>query len=87
MAAILTVPTKISPFPYAATALAAYTGIAAVAFDETAPGLSLDLNGQIASTEDEIIEVLAKAADLAGDSAKVGHLRRSVTISTTDADS
>ncbi|KAJ2932898.1 hypothetical protein H1R20_g4184, partial [Candolleomyces eurysporus] len=70
MAAILTVPTKIAPFPYGATALAAYTGIAAVAFDEAAPGLSLDLNGQSASTEDEIIQVLAKAADLAGDSAK-----------------
>ena len=42
MAAILTVPTKIAPFPYGATALAAYTSIAAVAFDEAAPGLSLD---------------------------------------------
>jgi glutamyl-tRNA synthetase len=78
MAAILTVPTKIAPFPYGATALAAYTGIAAVAFEEAAPGLSLDLNGQSASTEDEIIQTLAKAADLAGDSAKVSDPRRSI---------
>ncbi|KAF5315925.1 hypothetical protein D9611_004790 [Ephemerocybe angulata] len=72
MAAILTVPTKQSPFPYGATALAAYTGAAAINFDEAATGLALELNGQseFATNEDDIIAILAKEADLAGDSAK-----------------
>lgn len=69
--ATLTVPTKITPFPFGATALAAHTGLAAVVFDEAFTGPSLVLNGQSASDEDEIIRVLAKEADISGDSAKV----------------
>lgn len=71
MAAVLTVPTKQSPFPYGATALAAHTGLAAIVFDDAATGLSLELNGQSANSEDEIISLLAKEGNVGGDSAKV----------------
>ncbi|KAJ3540971.1 hypothetical protein NMY22_g4083 [Coprinellus aureogranulatus] len=70
MASVLTVPTKQSPFPYGATALAAYTGLAAIVFDETATALSLELNGQNATNEDDIISLLAKEGSVGGDSAK-----------------
>ncbi|EAU88705.1 glutamate-tRNA ligase [Coprinopsis cinerea okayama7 len=69
-AANLTVPTKASPFPYGATALAAYTNTATIHFDNAATDLALTLDGQSASNEDEIIQILAKAGNVASDSAK-----------------
>lgn len=71
MAAVLTVSPKQSPFPYAATALAANTGLAAIVFDDAAPSLSLEHGRQTTSTEDEIFSILAKEGSVAGDSAKV----------------
>jgi glutamyl-tRNA synthetase len=71
MSAVLTVPVKHTPFPWGATALAAYTDVAAIDFENVADAVSLDLNGQSASDEDEIIQLLAKAANLASDSAQV----------------
>jgi glutamyl-tRNA synthetase len=67
----LTVSSKLSPFPFAAIAIASYTQKAALNFDETATGITLDLNGSSITSEDQIVHALAKAADLAGDSAKV----------------
>lgn len=71
MSAVLTVPAKHTPFPWGATALAAYTNVATIDFENVADAISLDLNGQTASDEDEIIQLLAKAANLASDSAQV----------------
>ena len=59
-----------SPFPYAAAAVAACTGKAELAFEEGA-SLSLDLHGSTLSAEDEIVQALAKEGGLSDDSAKV----------------
>lgn len=71
MAGVLTVSSAASPFPYAALATATYTQKAEISFDGTATGISLDLNGEKITSEDEAVRALAKAAGLADDSAKV----------------
>lgn len=68
MAAVLTVPAKHTPFPWGATALAAYTNAATIDFEKATDAVALELNGQTASDEDEIIQLVAKAANLASDS-------------------
>ncbi|KAG6851300.1 hypothetical protein H0H93_011736 [Arthromyces matolae] len=70
MAGTLTIPTKASPFPFAALGISASIGKAALVFDETAPTTSLVLNGSTITDEDEIVQALAKEGGLAGDSAK-----------------
>ncbi|KIM49350.1 hypothetical protein M413DRAFT_438537 [Hebeloma cylindrosporum] len=70
MAQILTVPTKQSPFPYAATGIAAYTGKAEIAFDDSASTLALAVDGAIINDEDVIVQSLAEQTGLAEDSAK-----------------
>ncbi|EKM55113.1 uncharacterized protein PHACADRAFT_173184 [Phanerochaete carnosa HHB-10118-sp] len=70
MAAVLTVSSSASPFPYAAVAAATYTQKAEVKFDESAAGISLEFNGSTFASEDEIVRLLAKEAGLADDSAK-----------------
>jgi len=72
MAQILTVSTKQSMFPYAATGIAAYTGKAEIAFDDSASTLALAVDGATINDEDVIVQYLAKQAGLAEDSAKVG---------------
>jgi glutamyl-tRNA synthetase len=71
MAQILTVPTKQSPFPYAATGIAAYTDKAEIVFDDSAPALALAVDGSTINDEDVIVQSLAKQSGLAEDSAKV----------------
>jgi glutamyl-tRNA synthetase len=71
MASTLTLSSKLSPFPYAAIAIASFTEKAALKFDETAKGITLDLNSSQITSEDEIVHALAKAASLSGDSVKV----------------
>ncbi|TFK30031.1 glutamate-tRNA ligase [Coprinopsis marcescibilis] len=70
MPGALKLPTKASPFPFAAAAIAATSDIATIEFDDATTGLSLTLDGQTASDEDEIIDIVSKAANLATDSAK-----------------
>ncbi|KAE9409788.1 glutamate-tRNA ligase [Gymnopus androsaceus JB14] len=69
-AGTLTLSSKLSPFPYSALAIAAYTEKAEIVYDEAATGISLDLNGSKIDTEDEIVHALAKAGGLSEDSAK-----------------
>ncbi|KAF9246406.1 tRNA synthetases class I, catalytic domain-containing protein [Melanogaster broomeanus] len=66
----LTLPTKASPFPFAALAIASYTQKADLNFDENATGVSLDLDGARYATEEEIVNVLAKLGDLDRESTK-----------------
>lgn len=68
----LTLSTKASPFPYAALAIATYTQKAELNFDETATGVSLDLDGDEYTTEEEIVAVLAKIAGIDRESTTVG---------------
>ncbi|KAG6917940.1 hypothetical protein DXG01_000378 [Tephrocybe rancida] len=70
MAATLTIPTKFSPFPFAALSIAASTGKSVLVFDETAAGISLILNGSTITEEEEIVQALAKEGGLSEDSSK-----------------
>ncbi|KIM79723.1 hypothetical protein PILCRDRAFT_823268 [Piloderma croceum F 1598] len=70
MAGSLSLSSKLSPFPFAAIAIASYTQKATLDFDEAAKGITLDLDGSKITSEDEIVHALAKAGDLPGDSAK-----------------
>lgn len=72
MSATLTVSSKQAPFPFAAIAIAVHTGKAEVVYDETAPGISLTLNGTTITSEDDIVQALAKEGGLSEDSSKVG---------------
>ncbi|KDR81710.1 hypothetical protein GALMADRAFT_221575 [Galerina marginata CBS 339.88] len=67
---MLVVSTKQTPFPFAATAIAAYTGKADIDFDDTAAVASLSANGSTIDDEETIVHYLAKEAGLADDSAK-----------------
>lgn len=71
MSGVLTASSAASPFPFAAVAIATYTGKAELAFEESTSGISLELNGSKLTAEDEIVRALAKAGGLADDSAKV----------------
>lgn len=69
----LVVSPKQSPFPYAATAIAAFTGKVAVEFDDTVPSATLTVNSSTVTDEDAIIQSIATENGLASDSDKVGH--------------
>lgn len=71
MSGTLRVSPASSPFPYAAAAVATYTQKADLDFDETASGISLELNGTKITEEDQIVLSLAKAGGLSDDSSKV----------------
>jgi len=62
---------KESPFPYAAVAIASYTQKAEVNYDESAPGLTLTVEGTQITSEEDAVKALAKAGGLAEDSVKV----------------
>ncbi|KAH9950240.1 glutamate-tRNA ligase [Amylocystis lapponica] len=64
MAGILTVSSATSPFPFAAVAIASYTQKAEIIFDESASGITLELDGSKLTTESEIVQALAKAGEL-----------------------
>lgn len=73
----LTVSSKQTPFPYAAVAVALYTEKAELVFDETATGITLQLNGSSICEEEGIVHALAKAHGLSEDSSKVSRPYRS----------
>ena len=72
----LTLSSKHSPFPYAAIAAAAFTGVAAVSYDETVSGITLDLGEASVTSEEEIVQTLARLNALSDDSIKVGEIQR-----------
>ncbi|KAJ3865572.1 glutamate-tRNA ligase [Lentinula novae-zelandiae] len=69
-AGTLTLSSKLTPFPYSAIAIAAYTEKSEIIYDEAATSVLLDLNGSKIDTEEEIVHALAKAGGLSEDSAK-----------------
>ena len=71
MAGSLALSPTANPFPWAAVAIATFTGKAELTFDTTAKGLALNLDGSNVSEEDEIVRTLAKAGGLADESVKV----------------
>lgn len=71
----LRLSSKLSPFPYASLGIAAYTAnIVEIVYDEELQALELDLNGSKLTSESEIVHAIARAANLADDSAKAIHL-------------
>lgn len=68
---VLTVPTKQTPFPYAATGIVAYTGKAEIVFEETGSSITLTSGGTTIADEDAIVHAIAKDAGLPYDSEKV----------------
>lgn len=70
MTGTLVVPSKQTPFPYAALTIASYTG-ATVTFDEAAKATELTLNGSTITDEEQIVHALAKEGGLSDDSATV----------------
>ncbi|KAG5645078.1 hypothetical protein DXG03_007168 [Asterophora parasitica] len=70
MPGTLTVPSKLTPFHFAAVGIAAHTGKAQLVFDEAAAGTVLALNGSSITDEEEIVHTLAKEGGLSGDSVK-----------------
>ena len=71
MPGTLTLSPSAAPFPWAAAAIATYTGKATLNFDTAATGVTLELDGSKLTAEDEIVQALAKAGGLSSDSAKV----------------
>ncbi|OJT06095.1 hypothetical protein TRAPUB_3030 [Trametes pubescens] len=70
MSGVLTLTPAASPFPWAAAAISTYTNKATLNFDTAAKGVTLEIDGSQITAEDEIVQALAKAGGLAGDSAK-----------------
>ncbi|KAL6301820.1 glutamate-tRNA ligase [Sparassis latifolia] len=70
MADVLTVSSAASPFPFAAVAIATYTQKVELAFDESASGVTLELDGSKITAEDQVVQALAKAGGLPEDGAK-----------------
>ena len=76
MPGTLTLSPSAAPFPWAAAAIATYTGKATLNFDTAATGVTLELDGSKLTAEDEIVQALAKAGGLSSDSAKVRDVRQ-----------
>ncbi|KAF9500578.1 glutamate-tRNA ligase [Pleurotus eryngii] len=70
MSNVLTLSSKRAPFPFAAIAIAAYTGKAELNFDEDSTDVSLETDGTRVTDDAEIVQSLAKAGGLAEDSVK-----------------
>ncbi|KAJ8523145.1 hypothetical protein ONZ45_g374 [Pleurotus djamor] len=66
--ATLTLSSKRSPFPFAAIAIASYTGKAELNFDEQAKDVTLQQDDTQITDEAEIVKALAKSGGLAEDS-------------------
>lgn len=67
----LTLSSKSSPFPFSVIAIAAYTGKVAVVFDETAAGITLELQGRTYHDEHDIVQVIGRASNLLEDTSRV----------------
>ncbi|KAF8211869.1 glutamate-tRNA ligase [Mycena galopus ATCC 62051] len=84
--ATLTVSSKLTPFPWAAVAIASYTEKAELVFDETATGITLQLDGSSISDEEEIVHTLAKLHGLSEHISKTpAFFALAKTLSTTTA--
>lgn len=70
MLATLTIPAKQLPFPYAAAAIAAYTGKANIDIEGSASALNLEIDGSSINQEETIVQILAKESGLSEDSEK-----------------
>ena len=71
MPTTLTISSKQSPFPYAAIAIAAYTGKADLVFDDSTPEPILSVDGTTVTSEEDIVQALAKEGGFSEDSEKV----------------
>ncbi len=71
MSITLTLSSKLSPFPYAALAVAACTGTA-VSYDDPQTGLSLASGESDITVEEDIVKHLAQLAGLFDDNTDVG---------------
>ena len=80
---MLTLSPKLSPFPYAVVAVAAYTQKSTVTYDEYVSGIVLALEGSELIVEEDAVKALAKVAGLAEDSDKVIYLLRCISDSHT----
>lgn len=70
MSLTLLISPTTAPFPWSAATIAADTGEVDLTFDETTNGISLNLDGNEITTEDDIVLAIAKSAGLADDSTK-----------------
>jgi glutamyl-tRNA synthetase len=64
MLATLTIPAKQSPFPYAAAAIAVYTGKANIDIEGSASAINLEIDGSSINEEETIVQILAKESGL-----------------------
>jgi hypothetical protein len=71
MSITLSLSPKLAPFPYAAVAIAACTGIT-VSYDDALTGLSIASGQSDITTEDDIVKHLAELGGLSSDSTDVG---------------
>ena len=69
MSATLNVPSKQSPFPFAAAAIAAH-GKFDINIDDSATAINLEIDGSSISDEELIVHILAKEMGLPEDSEK-----------------
>jgi hypothetical protein len=67
----LTLSSKSSPFPFSVIAIAAYTGKAAVVFDEAASGITLELDEKTYHDEHDIVQIIGRASNLREDPSRV----------------
>jgi glutamyl-tRNA synthetase len=68
---VLKLSSKASPFPFAALAVAAYTGNVDLVFDETPDIVLVESYDSVVTNEHDIVHALAKAGGLSGDTVKV----------------
>ena len=69
MSATLNIPSKQSPFPFAAAAIAA-NGKFDINIDDSATAINLEIDGSSISDEEVIVQILAKEMGLSEDSEK-----------------
>lgn len=72
--AVLNVPTKQTPYPYAATGIAGYDGKTEILFDDTANSISYSIDGRTIDDEEAIVHAIAKEANIPDDEKKVVQL-------------
>lgn len=71
---VLTVPTKLSPYPYAATGIAAYSAKIEILFDDTATSIAFAIDGRTLDDEEAIVHSIAKESNIPDDEEKVVQL-------------
>ena len=72
----LTLAPKLSPFPFAALAAAAFTQKAEIAYDDTATAPVLELDGSKITGEEEIVHALTKDLGIAEGSNQVSEVSK-----------